>query len=109
MPSNSYYFIAIAVAAAVTFLLRVVPFGIKSALAKSQLVVALATWIPLGAMVVLALYAIGDADYSTVNVGMPYIIATIVTIAVHLWRKNFMVTLIAGTLTCVVLTNWIFV
>jgi len=27
---------------------------------------------------------------------------------VHLWRKNMVLSMVAGTVTCVVLANWVF-
>lgn len=109
MSNTVYYLLAIAVASAITFLLRAVPFGMKAALAESKLIASLATWIPLGAMVALALYALGGIDFSSSRTALPYLIATVVTVAVHLWKRNFMLTLLIGTATCVVLANWVFV
>lgn len=109
MSDTTYYLAAITVASLVTFALRALPFGMKAVLAESKLIASLATWIPLGAMVALALYALGKIDFSSTTSATPSIIAVMVTIAMHLWKKNFMLTLLVGTLTCVVLSNWVFI
>lgn len=109
MSDSVYYVAAIVVAALVTFVLRLLPFGMKAALAESRLIASLAVWIPLGAMVALALYALGKIDFSSATSAAPSLCAVVVTVAVHLWRRNFMLTLLLGTLTCVVLSNWVFV
>ena len=45
---SGYIISAVLVAAAVTFVLRVLPFGLKKALAGSEILDALSHWIPLG-------------------------------------------------------------
>ena len=45
---NGYIISAVLVAAAVTFVLRVLPFGLKKALAGSEILDALSHWIPSG-------------------------------------------------------------
>lgn len=109
MPDNLYYLSAILVAAAITFCLRALPFGMKAALAESRLLISLARWIPLGAMVILALYGLAQLDFSSPALALPGLLAALVTVVVHLWRRNLMLTLLLGTLTCVVLSNWVFV
>jgi len=32
----------------------------------------------------------------------------VVTALVHLWKKNMVYSMIAGTATCVILINWVF-
>ena len=44
---SGYIISAVLVAAAVTFVLRVLPFGLKKALAGSEVLDALSHWIPL--------------------------------------------------------------
>ena len=46
--TTGYILAAILVAAGITFLLRLLPFGLKKALAGSELLDALSHWIPLG-------------------------------------------------------------
>lgn len=106
--TTGYILAAILVAAVITFLLRLLPFGLKKALAGSELLDALSHWIPLGAVALLAIYAVAKIDYSSFATAAPYLAGLVVTVAVHLWRKNMVLSMVAGTVTCVVLANWVF-
>ena len=106
--TTGYILAAILVAASITFLLRLLPFGLKKALAGSELLDALSHWIPLGAVALLAIYAVAKIDYSSFATAAPYLAGLVVTVAVHLWRKNMVLSMVAGTVTCVVLANWVF-
>lgn len=108
MPSTTYILTAIGIAAAITFTLRLVPFGVKSVLKDNKLIADLATWIPMGAILILGIYVLAEIDYSSPATAMPYLIAAVVTIVLHLWRKNLALSLLLGTVTCVVLANWVF-
>ena len=106
--TTGYILAAILVAAGITFLLRLLPFGLKKALAGSELLDALSHWIPLGAVALLATYAVAKINYSSVETAAPYLAGLVVTVGAHLWRKNMVLSMVAGTVTCVVLANWVF-
>ena len=88
--TTGYILAAVFVAAGITFLLRLLPFG------------------PLGAVALRAIYAVAKIDYSSFTTAAPYLAGLVVTVGVHLWRKNMVLSMVAGTLTCVVLANWVF-
>lgn len=106
--TTGYILAAILVAAVITFLLRLLPFGLKKALAGSELLDALSHWIPLGAVALLAIYAVAKINYSSFATAVPYLAGLVVTVGAHLWRKNMVLSMVAGTVTCVVLANWVF-
>ncbi|MDO4917231.1 MAG: AzlD domain-containing protein [Rothia sp. (in: high G+C Gram-positive bacteria)] len=108
MPNTSYIFSALAVAAGITFLLRLTPFVVKNALKDSVLLADLSKWIPTGALIILGVYVVAEIDYSSWTSSGPYLIGAVVTVALHLWRKNIALSLIVGTLICVILANWVF-
>lgn len=107
MPSTGYILSVIFLSAGITFALRLIPFGIKSALKDSALVADLARWVPLGAMICLGFYVLAEIDYSSWQTATPYLAGVIVTAALHLWRGNVALSLLAGTATCVILANWV--
>lgn len=108
MPSTGYILSAIFIAAGITFILRLIPFAIKSALKGNTLINNLAAWVPLGAMVCLAVYVLAEIDYSSAQTAAPYLAGVAVTAALQLWRRNLALSLIAGTAVCVVLSNGVF-
>ena len=106
--TTGYILAAILVAAGITFLLRLLPFGLKKALAGSEFLDAHRHWIPLGAVALLAIYAVAKINYSSFATAAPYLAGLVVTVGAHLWRKNMVLSMVAGTVTCVVLANWVF-
>lgn len=108
MPNTSYILTAVLLAAGITFALRLIPFGIKSALKGNALVENLSHWVPMGAIICLGFYVIASIDYSSVQTATPYLAGAVVTAGLHLWRKNLALSLVAGTAVCVVLSNWVF-
>lgn len=107
MPSAGYILSAIFVSAGITFALRLIPFGVKSVLKDSALVSDLARWVPMGAIICLGFYVIAEIDYSSWQTSTPYLAGVVVTAALHLWRGNLALSLLAGTATCVALANWV--
>ncbi|MFW0109833.1 branched-chain amino acid transporter permease [Rothia sp. P13129] len=109
MPSVEYMLLAVLVASAVTFVLRAVPFAIKNALKDSPLIDHLSRWIPSGAMILLAVYALYHIDYSSSESFLPYLLGAVVTIIVHVSTRNMVASMVSGTVVCVLLANFVFV
>jgi len=81
--STWYVVGGIIVAMVVTFFTRVIPFPLQTR---------------LGAMVILFAYAC-----STIPAGrwLPYVVALVVTMALHWWRRNVLLSIVVGTGVCV--------
>lgn len=102
---DSYFYIAVATAAAVTFALRAVPFLIKTRLYGSPLLENFGRWMPQGAMLILLLYCLHGVNWGPNNTNIGYGIGLAVTVGVHLWRRNAVLSILAGTIACVALTT----
>jgi branched-subunit amino acid transport protein AzlD len=63
--------------------------------------------MPLGAVLILAGYCVSAIDVSSPTYGIPELVGVGVTVAVHHWRHNIVLSLVAGTAACLVLTNWV--
>jgi branched-subunit amino acid transport protein AzlD len=98
---------ALAVAVAITVALRAVPFALKNAMAGSALLADIGRWMPLGAITVLAVYCLAQIDPTTPTRGLPELAGIVVTVAAHRWRRNVVLSILAGTATCMILTNWV--
>jgi branched-subunit amino acid transport protein AzlD len=92
---------AILVSAAVTWSLRGLPFALLAPLRASRLVRYLGVHMPAGVMTVLVAYTVMSLDGSTVALGA----ALAVTAGLQLWRRNLALSMLAGTVTYVVLTS----
>lgn len=104
MPSTAYLLAGIAIAAAVTVALRLAPFGLASVLRDSPLLADFGRWMPAGAVVVLAVYCMAQVDYAAPAHGIPQIAGVAATALAHLWRRNAVLSIVAGTAVCVALS-----
>ncbi|CAJ1585540.1 branched-chain amino acid transporter permease [[Mycobacterium] wendilense] len=107
MPDNSYIALLVGVAAAITWLLRALPFAGLAPMRNSELVKYLGLHMPLGVMVMLLIYtlrpgvAAGGLDVLWLG------IAVLVTAGLHWWRAQALLSIVAGTAVYVVLmTLW---
>lgn len=99
--SETYLIAVVLVAAAVTFVLRAAPFALVSRLKESQLLPWLGARMPVGIMVILVVYTVHDIDLGDTRQLLPLLIGLAVTVGLHLWRRNPVFSIVAGTLACI--------
>ncbi len=107
MPDPTYIVTALTVAVTITVALRALPFALKNAVAGSALLADVGRWMPLGAITVLAVYCLAQIDLTTPTRGLPELAGVAVTVVVHRWRRNVVLSILTGTATCMILTNWV--
>jgi len=105
MHGDLYLAAALAAAVTITVALRAIPFAVKNTLQESALVADVGRWMPLGAITILAVYALSSIDVVHWPNGMPEFAGVAVTIALHTWRHNAVLSILGGTLVCVALAN----
>lgn len=110
MNENSIYYLAVIfLSFLITYALRGLPFLILKRLSEAQLIKALATWIPPGILTILVLYAVNQSQQSEHGGYFSVILASLVTIAVHLLSgRKMILSIAAGTLAYVLLVNFVF-
>lgn len=97
----------VAVSAAVTWGLRALPFAVLAPMRHSAVVKYLSMHMPLGVMVVLALYTMRDVAEAAVHQQLWLAIAVVVTAGLQLWRRHALLSILVGTALYVVLmTVW---
>lgn len=102
--ADSAILAAVLVSAALTFLLRLAPFVALRKLGSSPLVEHLAATMPLGVMVILVCYTLAETDLTTAPFGIPEALCLGLTLALHVWRGNALLSLLVGTGAYVALT-----
>jgi branched-subunit amino acid transport protein AzlD len=98
-PSTSYLVGVVLISAAITWGLRAAPFALLAPLRRSAVLSYLNTNMPVGVMTILVAYMLFSAADTSPG-GRPVAalaIATAVTAALHLWRRNFVLSVLAGT------------
>lgn len=117
MPSPTYILVTLATMGIVTVVLRWIPFAFVRALQNSAFFGFLGRTMPVGVMVALVIYALFarmnllGADTSEVGTdpggwwAAPLALA--VTVALHLRRRNSLLSIFAGTAMYMVLVNFV--
>lgn len=103
LPSPGAIVALVAVITAVTYLLRLAPFVALRRVQDSPLVAFLGRVMPMGVMVILVVYTLSHVDLTAAPHGLREAVALAVTIGLHLWRRNVLLSLLAGTGTYVAL------
>lgn len=97
MPEWWQILLALLVIFAVTYSLRLAPFVLLRRLRDSDLLDRIARTMPLGVMAVLVVYTLSSVDLGAAPYGAPEAGGVAVTVALHVWRRNAMVSIVGGT------------
>lgn len=108
MPDPGYLLAAVATAVAVTWALRALPFAALAPLRSSPLVAYLNVSMPAGVMVILAVYTLRTFDPHVPGTAWPTALALAVTVALHLWRRDVLLSILGGTSAHVALASTLF-
>lgn len=105
--------ISIAIAALANFVTRVTPFLIfdHSDGDKDQLnpfIEGLGKFLPPAIMGMLVVYCYRNIHLLSGNHGLPDLIAGLITVFVHLWQRNMFLSLIVGTVSYILLIDFVF-
>lgn len=101
--SNLELLAYIAVCALATFATRVVPFVALARQAEHPLILHLGRYLPPAVMLVLVLYALRDfrpllaGQLNATANGLPMLVAALIVAALHLWRRNALLSIVLGT------------
>jgi branched-subunit amino acid transport protein AzlD len=105
---NTHTFLLIAVIAVVTYLLRSLPFLIFSGRKTPAFVTYLGKVLPYAIMGMLVVYCLKDTTVLSWPYGIPELLACIVVVLLHLWRKNTLLSIAVGTACYMVLIQVVF-
>ncbi|MER6955503.1 AzlD domain-containing protein [Streptomyces sp. NPDC000618] len=107
MPDTPYLVAAVAVSAAITWALRAVPFAVLAPLRSSRTIQYLSTRMPAGVMLILLAYCLRDLPLTEPRSLAP-LTALAVTVGLHLWRRNALLSILGGTAAHVLLVSTVF-
>ena len=105
MPEPGYVAAVVGVAAALTWGLRAGPFAVLAPMRHSTVVRYLSRHMPLGVMLILAAYTLRGVATTTALAALPFLAAVTITVGVHLWRRNALLSILAGTAVHVALAT----
>ena len=108
MPDTQYLLIAVAVSAAVTWAFRALPFTALAPVRASKTIQYLSTRMPAGVMVILLAYCLRNLPLTDLSGLLAPLAGLAVTIGLHLWRRNALLSILGGTTVYVVLISTLF-
>lgn len=101
---------ALALMAVITAALRSLPFLVFGGKRETpQIITYLGEVLPYSIMAMLVIYCLKGISFATVAGYLPMILASAVVILLHIWRRNTLLSIIAGTLSYMFLVQFIFV
>lgn len=106
---NSYILSCVAVCAAVTAALRFLPFLIFGGGKKTPAFIAyLGRVLPCAIIGMLVVFCLRNTDLSQLRGFLPALIGCVLTAALHLWRRNTLLSIAAGTVCYMLLVQLVF-
>ena len=108
MDKTLHAILAIVVMAAVTFLLRTLPFLIFSKGKTPRFIGYLGKYLPFAIMGMLVVYCLKEVRPLAYPYGLPELIAIAVVALLHLWRRNTLLSIVGGTLCYMFLVQSVF-
>ena len=102
--------ITIGIIALGTVFTRFLPFWLfPKGKPAPRIVAYLGKVLPCAVMGLLVVYCLKDVQPAAAPYGLPELISLACVVAVHLWKRNMVLSLIAGTVLHMVLVQWCFV
>src|SRR5699024_5116690 len=97
VPDVTYMLLALLTAGGITWALRALPFAVLEPMRDSEWLDYLGKRMPLGIMVILTVYTLDDVELTVAASAGPAFLALAVTVVLHVWRGNAVLSLFAGT------------
>ena len=107
--NNTYIWTMIAVMALVTALLRFLPFIIFSNNQKTpKTIEKLSSILPFAIMGMLVVYCMKSISFTSVAGFLPMLIAGAIVVALHVWKRSTLISIIGGTVSYMLMVQLIF-
>ncbi len=98
MDSTTYIVAFIAVATAATFATRAIPFLFLSRHHDHPLLLHIGRYLPAAVMSLLVVvFLFRSAHWNTPVFGLDALIPCAIVVAIHLWRRNALLSIVTGT------------
>ncbi len=105
---DTYLWVAMAVIALVTALLRFLPFWLFGGRATPKWLDKLGRVLPYAIMGMLVVYCLKGVSAATLGGWLPALIAVAVVGGLYVWKRNTLVSIVAGTVCYMLLVQLVF-
>ncbi len=103
--STSRTILIIIICGLCTFLERALPFIVFRGREVPVIVQYLGKVLPMAIMATLIIYCLKGVSFDVCTGWLPQIAASAVTVGLHLWKRNAMLSVFGGTICCMLLTQ----
>ena len=103
MMSGTKLYIVIALMAVITFATRAFPFAFFKRRKPPGVLTMIEKNIPPAIMVILVFFSVKDASWLSWPYGLPECAGILMVVILHLWKRNAMLSIAAGTACYMVL------
>lgn len=105
---NAYVWISVAIIALVTAALRFLPFTLFKNGKAPRIIEKLSSLLPFAVMGMLVVYCLKGISFTSLGGFLPALIASAAVVGLHIWRKNTLLSILAGTVSYMLLVQLIF-
>lgn len=107
--SNIHSMLLVVVLAAVTIIIRFLPFWIfRSDQKTPEFINYLGKVLPYAIMGMLVIFCLKGVSLTAAPYGLPELIACAVVVGLHIWKRNTSLSIICGTVCYMVLVQVVF-
>ena len=107
--NNPRALLLVSIIALVTALLRFLPFIIfKDSTKTPKIITKLGNTLPYAVMAMLVVYCLKNVKFSSVDLFVPQMISIVVVSILYIWRRNTLLSIIAGTVCYMLLIQLVF-
>ena len=106
---NQHAVLMVAVTAAVTIVLRFLPFLIFGGERKTPAYISyLGRVLPYAIMGMLVVFCLKNVSIASAPHGIPELISAAVVVTLHVWKRNSLISIVAGTVCYMLLIQFVF-
>ena len=98
----------VAVIALITVLLRFLPFLLFQNRALPPVILYLGNVLPYAIMGMLVVYCLKSVSFTHTPFGLPECAAVLLTVCLHKWKHNTLLSIIGGTFCYILLLRFVF-
>lgn len=107
--NETYLWLTVAVIALVTALIRFLPFWVFGSGRKTPpLIEKLGRLLPCAVMGMLVVYCLKDVTFTSLSGFLPALIASVLVCALHVWKRNTLLSIACGTVCYMLLVQVVF-
>jgi branched-subunit amino acid transport protein AzlD len=107
-PDTGTALVIIGIVALVTFFTRVLPFLFFKNRETPKIIAYLGQVLPMAIMAMLMVYCLKSISFTAYPYGLPECIAIAIVVLLHIWKRNTLISILAGTVAYMLLVQIIF-